>query len=124
MYCGNCGSKVNDTDKYCENCGFRINYDFYQERVEQIKVEEVTVYEEPNEKSQIAMIASVVIFILSLLPLHLIYASCMAIISASAIIATAILYRKRKDKKLLLSIILNCASLYTVLGWIYYLLVI
>ena len=124
MYCGNCGNKVNDTDKYCENCGFRINYDFYQERVEQIKVEEVTVYEEPNEKSQIALIASVVIFILSLLPLHLIYTSCMVIISVSAIIATAILYRKRKDKKLVLSIILNCASFYTVLGWIYYLLVI
>ena len=124
MYCGNCGNKVNDSDKYCEYCGYRLEYQYKYEEKENIEKEFVTVYEKPTYISNVILLISVVIFVLSLLPIHLYYTILMTVIDVVAIVINIVLYRRRKDKNLFFSIILNCASLYTILGWIYYLLVI
>ena len=39
MYCGNCGNKVNDSDKYCEYCGYRLEYQYKYEEKENIEKE-------------------------------------------------------------------------------------
>jgi len=124
VYCGNCGNKVNDSDKYCEYCGYRLEYQYKYEEKENIEKEFVTVYEKPTYISNVILLISVVIFVLSLLPIHLYYTILMTVIDVVAIVINIVLYRRRKDKNLFFSIILNCASLYTILGWIYYLLVI
>ena len=71
MFCGKCGTKVNENDKYCMNCGNKVvseieipttNTDVY-----------VSKYAPIQQESYFNLIISILAIILSIIPLNIIY---------------------------------------------------
>ncbi len=121
MFCGKCGTKAGDNDRYCMNCGNRlINVPNVTPNA---TIKYVSCYSKADMISYIFLNLNIVLFILSLLPINKIYMGVIIGLSIAAITATIIKYRNRKDSVLFFSILLACGSLYTSLGWLYYLFV-
>lgn len=118
MFCGKCGTKANDNDKYCMNCGNKLIVDVINKE----DIAPITSCYNPIDKySYINLITSVIIFIMALLPIHQTYMITIIGVSVIASIVNIIRYRLIKDKVLFISILISSAALYTALGWLYYL---
>lgn len=120
MFCGKCGAKVSDSDKYCMNCGNKIYNDIEKKIDTDVYVSQ---YNASNTESYMCLIISIITIILSLLPINKIYMIVVIGISIAVTIVNILKYKKYKDKVLFISILLSIASIYTSLGWLYYLFV-
>ena len=130
MYCSNCGKEINEAYLYCSNCGSKIDIveiqraKNYNDQVYQPKLDlYVSAYNPITKQSIIVFLCSVFLTILALLPINMLYLLGVLQVSVALLVLSIVFYKKRKDKMLFVSCIINAASIYTILGWMYYLLV-
>lgn len=121
MFCSKCGIKVNDTDKYCLNCGNKLFNNEINDCVN--NSEYVSEYNTNDLYSYKYLFIAIVLFVLSLIPINNIYMIVMVLFTLVSSIVDIIRYKKIKDRVSFISILISLASLYTSIGWLYYLIV-
>lgn len=114
MFCENCGNQVQEADEYCNKCGCLLN---------DVEYKKDNNVESPILISKILLSISCFVLFIGLVPINIIYEIVMLVLTIPLLILSIIFYFKRKDKMLLITIILNSAGIYTLLGWIYYIFV-